>query len=123
MLDWVVVQDPHSRDFCQVGYVKAFGIVGDEWPEYRDAYGGDDDGKLLANGMHALMWFCGDVWPSLVETGWLKRGDVEGPLTPLDMDWTSLLGLVRTQNHILVRICHDTEQEDMSDGLREEVWP
>ena len=123
VLDWVVVEDPHSRDFCWVGYVKAFVIVGDEWLEYRDFYGGDNDGELLDNATHALVWFCGDMWPSPVETVWLRRGGVEGPPTPVDMRWTSLLGLVRTQNHIVARICHDAEQEEMSDGLCEEVRP
>ena len=75
------MQDPHSRDFCQVGYVKAFGIVGDELPEYRDFNGGDEDGQLLNNATHALVWFCGDVWPSPVETAWLSREGWEGPVS------------------------------------------
>ena len=37
------------------------------------------------------------------------------------MQWTSLLGLIRTQNNIVARNHHDAEQEEMSDGLREEV--
>ena len=123
VLDWVAVQDPHLRDFCRVGYVKAFGIVGDEWLEYRDFYGGDNDGELLDNATHALVWFCGDMWPSPVETAWLSREGWEGPPSPINLRWTSLLGLIRTQNHIVARICHDAEQEEMSDGLREEVQP
>jgi len=123
VLDWVAVQDPHSRDFLRVGYVKAFGIVGDELPEYQDFHGGDEDGQLLNNATHALVWFCGDVWPSPVETAWLSREGWEGPPSPINLRWTSLLGLIRTQNHIVARICHDAEQEEMSDGLREEVQP
>ena len=117
------MRDPHSRDFGWVGYVNAFKIVGDVWPEYRDSYGGDDDGELLGNTKHALVWFCGDIWPSPVETRWLQQARVEGGLTPLDIQWTSLLGLIRMQNHVVAHICHDTEWREISGDPREEVHP
>ena len=96
--------DLHSRDFGWVSYVNASRIVGEDvWLEFRDSNGGDAAGNLLGNATHALLWFRGDIWASPVEIGWLElaRG-VEGGPTPLDTQWTSLLGLIRMQNHVVV---------------------
>ena len=112
--DWVVVRDPHSQDFGRVGYVNAFGMVGDVWPENHGTYHPrDTEGDTLVNATHALVWFRGDIWASPVEIGWLEvaRGD-EGDPTPLDMRWTSLLGLSRTQGNAVAVICSDAEEND-----------
>jgi len=112
--DWVVVRDPHSQDFGRVGYVNAFGMVGDVWPELHGTYHPrDTEGDTLFNATHALVWFRGDIWASPVEIGWLEvaRGD-EGDPTPLDMRWTSLLGLSRTQGNAVAVICSDAEEND-----------
>ena len=116
--DWVVVRDPHSQDFDRVEYINAFGMVGDVWPELHGTYHPRDaEGDTLFPATHALVWFRGDIWASPVEIGWLKvaRGD-EGDLTPLDMQWTSLLGLSRTQSNAVAVICNDAKENPREAG-------
>ena len=68
--DWVAVRDLHSEDFDWVGYVNAFGMLGDVWPELHGTYHTrGTKGDQLLNAKHALVWFRGDIWRVRLKSG------------------------------------------------------